>query len=149
MAGGAKIEDDEVIAGINVTPLVDIMLVLLIIFMVTAKIIVSQAIPLDLPKAASGGETQMIFTVTIDKDGKVLADKRPMPTDAELRKAAADALAKNKDLRTVIQASSQVNHGTVIHVLDELRQAGIQKIGFAIDKTATATGVKTAPGGNP
>jgi biopolymer transport protein ExbD len=149
MAGGSKTEDDELIAGINVTPLVDIMLVLLIIFMVTAKIIVSQAIPLDLPKAASGGETQMIFTVTIDKDGKILADKKPIGGDADLRKAAADALAKNKDLRTVIQASSQVSHGIVIHVLDELRQAGIQKIGFAIDKTATATGVQPVPSTGP
>ena len=149
MAGGARNDDEELIAGINVTPLVDIMLVLLIIFMVTAKIIVSQAIPLDLPKAASGGDTQMIFTVTIDKDGKILADKKPIGSDDELRKAAADALAKNKELRTVIQASSQVNHGRVIHVLDELRQAGIQKIGFAIDKTASATGVAPTPSGNP
>jgi len=149
VAGGSRNDDDELIAGINVTPLVDIMLVLLIIFMVTAKIIVSQAIPLDLPKAASGGETQMIFTVTIDKDGKILADKHPIGSDDELRKAAADALAKNKDLRTVIQASSQVNHGRVIHVLDELRQAGIQKIGFAIDKTAGATGVAPTPPGTP
>jgi biopolymer transport protein ExbD len=118
---------------------------LLIFFMVTSKIIVSQAIPLDLPKAASGGETQIVFAVSIDKDGHILADKRPIASDAELRKAAADALAKNKDLRTVIQASAQVNHGAVIHVLDELRQAGIQKIGFAIDKTVSATGVKTNP----
>lgn len=145
MAGGANYNDDETISSINVTPLVDITLVLLIIFMVTAKIIVSQAIPLDLPKAASGGETQMIYTITIDKDGKILADKKPIGSDADLRKSAADALAKNKDLRTVIQASAQVNHGTVIHVLDELRQAGIQKIGFAIDKTATATGLQPAP----
>lgn len=145
MAGGARNDDDETISSINVTPLVDITLVLLIIFMVTAKIIVSQAIPLDLPKAASGGDTQMIFTVTIDKDGKILADKKPIGNDVDLRKAAADALAKNKDLRTVIQASAQVPHGTVIHVLDELRQAGIQKIGFAIDKTATATGLQPAP----
>jgi biopolymer transport protein ExbD len=145
MAGGARNDDEDLIAGINVTPLVDITLVLLIIFMVTAKIIVSQAIPLDLPKAASGGETQIVFAVSIDKDGHVLADKRPIASDADLRKAAADALAKNKDLRTVIQASAQVNHGTVIHVLDELRQAGIQKIGFAIDKTVSATGVKTNP----
>lgn len=145
MAGGARSDDDEVIASINVTPLVDITLVLLIIFMVTAKIIVSQAIPLDLPKAASGGETQVVFAVSIDKDGRILADKKPMANDAELRKAAADALAKNKDLRTVIQASAQVSHGTVIHVLDELRQAGIQKIGFAIDKTVSAAGVKTNP----
>ena len=149
MAGGAGKDDDDVIASINVTPLVDITLVLLIIFMVTAKIIVSQAIPLDLPKASSGSETQMIFTVTIDKDGKILADKHPIGSDEELRKAAADALAKNKDLRTVIQASSQVNHGKVIHVLDELRQSGFQKIGFAIDKTATATGVTATPGGTP
>lgn len=146
MAGGSKLDDEDVIAGINVTPLVDITLVLLIIFMVTAKIIVSQAIPLDLPKAASGGETQVVFAISIDKEGHILADKKPMANDADLRKAAADALAKNKDLRTVIQASAQVNHGTVIHVLDELRQAGIQKIGFAIDKTATATGVTTTPG---
>ena len=145
MAGGANYNDDETISSINVTPLVDITLVLLIIFMVTAKIIVSQAIPLDLPKAASGGETQMIYTITIDKDGKILADKRPIGNDGDLRKSAADALAKNKDLRTVIQASSQVTHGIVIHVLDELRQAGIQKIGFAIDKTATATGLQPAP----
>ena len=143
MAGGARNDDEDVIAGINVTPLVDITLVLLIIFMVTAKIIVSQAIPLDLPKAATSGDQQVVFAVTIDKDGHVLADKRPMTTDDELKKAAADALAKDKDLRTVIQASAQVPHGTVIHVLDELRQAGITKIGFAVEKTATATGVKT------
>lgn len=145
MAGGARNDDEELIAGINVTPLVDITLVLLIIFMVTAKVIVSQAIPLDLPKAASGGETQVVFAVSIDKEGHVLADKRPIANDEELRKAAAEALAKNKDLRTVIQASSQTSHGNVIHVLDQLRQAGVVKIGFAIDKTATATGVKVTP----
>lgn len=145
MAGGARTDDDDVISAINVTPLVDITLVLLIIFMVTAKVIVSQAIPLDLPKAASGGETQVVFSVSIDKDGHVLADKKPVANDEELRKYAADALAKNKDLRTVIQASAQTTHGNVIHVLDQLRQAGVVKIGFAIDKTATATGVKVAP----
>jgi len=146
VAGGANSNtDDETISAINVTPLVDITLVLLIIFMVTAKIIVSQAIPLDLPKAATGGDTQQVFTVTIDKEGVVLADKRPIATDDELKKAAADALAQHKDLRTVIQASSQVTHGKVIHVLDLLRQAGIVKIGFAIDKTVSATGVKTLP----
>ncbi len=143
MAGGSKMEDDEVIASINVTPLVDITLVLLIIFMVTAKIIVSQAIPIDLPKAATPGEVQNIFAVTIDKEGHILADKRPMTNDDELRRAAKDALDKNKDLRTIIQASAQVPHGTVIHVLDELRQVGITKVGFAVDKTVSAGGVKT------
>ncbi|GAC1539505.1 MAG: biopolymer transporter ExbD [Polyangiales bacterium] len=143
MAGGARQNDDEMIASINVTPLVDITLVLLIIFMVTAKIIVSQSIPLDLPKAQTSGDQQVVFAVTIDKEGHVLADKRPMTSDDELKSAAKDAMAKNKDLRTVIQASAQVSHGTVIHVLDELRQVGITKIGFAVEKTVSATGVKT------
>lgn len=146
MAGGARQDDDEMIAGINVTPLVDITLVLLIIFMVTAKIIVSQAIPLDLPKATTSGEQQVIFAVTIDKEGHVLVDKVPIQNDDQLKAAAKAALDKNKDLRTVIQASAQVPHGEVVHVLDQLRQVGITKIGFAVEKTATATGVKvTAP----
>jgi biopolymer transport protein ExbD len=135
MAGGAKLDDDEVIASINVTPLVDITLVLLIIFMVTAKIIVSHTINVDLPKAASAGDQQIVFAVSIDKEGHVLADKKPMATDDELKRAAQDALAKNKDMRTVIQASASVSHGTVIHVMDVLKQAGIQKIGFAVDKS--------------
>ena len=146
MAGGAASNDeDEAIVNINVTPLVDIMLVLLIIFMVTAKIIVSQAIPLDLPKAASGNDVQTVFTISITKEGVVLADKKPMANDEELRKTAADALAKTKDLRTVIQASAQVQHGQFVHVLDQLRLAGVTKIGIAIDKTATMGGVVTTP----
>src|SRR5438094_5981021 len=119
-----------IIAGINVTPLVDITLVLLIIFMVTAKIMVSQSIPSDLPKAASGEQTQAVFTVTVDADGRVLADGRPVD-DAALRSAGAAALAKSSDLRTVVQAPSGATHGAVIHVVDELRQVGIVKLGFA------------------
>jgi biopolymer transport protein ExbD len=121
--------------------------VLLIIFMVTAKIIVSQAIPIDLPKAATSGDQQVIFAVTItpDKEGHVviLADKVPMSNDDQLKAAAKAALDKNKDMRTVIQASAHVEHGEVVHVLDQLRQVGITKIGFAVEKTASATGVKT------
>ena len=65
MAGGASDEDDGLIAGINVTPLVDITLVLLIIFMVTARIIVSQGMPMDLPKSASGEALQTVFAVEL------------------------------------------------------------------------------------
>lgn len=145
MAGNAGHSDDDIVASINVTPLVDIMLVLLIIFVVTAKIIVSQTIPMDLPKGASGGPAQQVFTVSITKDGVVLADKTTMTTDEQLRKVAGDALAKDKELRTVIQAATQVQHGQFVHVLDQLRLAGITKIGIAIDKTTTVSGTTTAP----
>ena len=137
MAATTSSDGDEQISGINVTPLVDITLVLLIIFMVTAKLIVQQAIPMDLPKAASAGEQQTVFAVTIDAQGHVLADGKPMDDDAQLQHAAKDALDHTKELRTVIQASSAVNHGTVIHVLDELREVGVTKVAFATAPAGT------------
>ena len=70
MAGSSKNDDDGLIAGINVTPLVDVTLVLLIIFMVTAKIIVSQGMPMDLPKAASGEALQTVFAVELTFAGE-------------------------------------------------------------------------------
>src|SRR5687767_6952360 len=103
---------EETIVGINVTPLVDIILVLLIVFMVTAKLIVSQAIPFDLPKAATGGATQAVFTVSIDGRGQVRADGREMSDDESLRRVAREALARDPDIRTIVQASTAVAHGS-------------------------------------
>jgi len=75
MAGGAHENDDEMISGINVTPLVDITLVLLIIFMVTATYIVKETIEVDLPKAASGGQTVgTTLTFVLDKQGRLFVD---------------------------------------------------------------------------
>ena len=65
MAGGATERRGGIIEGINVTPLVDIVLVLLIIFIVTAKIVVAPAVPLDLPKAAQSEDLQTIFSIAI------------------------------------------------------------------------------------
>ncbi len=70
--------DEEGINGINVTPLVDVTLVLLIIFMVTAKLIAGRAVPIDLPKAATAGITQTMLTVSIDAQGKVHANGQPI-----------------------------------------------------------------------
>lgn len=134
MAQNASTDDDG-IHGINVTPLVDITLVLLIIFMVTAKLIVNQAIPMDLPKAATAGETQTVFAVGIDDEGRVTADGVPVTDDAELTAKAKIAFGKNRELRTVIQASAAATHGQVLHVVDELRSVGITKVAFAADKT--------------
>ena len=137
MGASEQASGEETIASINVTPLVDITLVLLIVFMVTAKLVVSQAIPFDLPKAATGGATQVVFTVSIDERGEVHADGQKMDDDERLRRAAKDALARDTELRTVVQASKAVAHGTVIHVLDELRQAGVRRIAFGVDKAAS------------
>jgi biopolymer transport protein ExbD len=127
---------DEEITGINVTPLVDVTLVLLIIFMVTAKLISGQGIPLDLPKAKTAGATQTVLSVSIDAQGAVLANGKPVANDAELRGRASQALKDNPELRTVIAASTDASHGKVMHVLDTVRDAGITKVAFAADKVA-------------
>jgi biopolymer transport protein ExbD len=130
----ASSSDDEAITGINVTPLVDVTLVLLIIFMVTAKLITGQGIPLDLPKAATAGATQTTLTIAIDHDGKVLANGQAVAGDAALANRARQALKKNPELRTVVSASARASHGSVMHVVDTVREAGIVKIAFAADK---------------
>src|SRR5438034_1023607 len=81
MAGAAQ-DNDEEITGINVTPLVDIVLVLLIIFMVTANFIVRETVEVDLPRAAHGGETvQGLVNVVIDKDGQIFFDGAAVTED--------------------------------------------------------------------
>jgi biopolymer transport protein ExbD len=125
--------DDE-ISGINVTPLVDVTLVLLIVFMVTAKLIAGQGIPLDLPKAKTAGATQTVLSVSIDAQGGVLANGSKVSSDEELKSRASSALKANPELRTVIAASTDASHGKVMHVLDTVRDAGITRVAFAADK---------------
>ena len=131
MAGGAA-DTDDAITGINVTPLVDITLVLLIIFMVTAKIIVSQSLPLDLPKASQGTDIQVVFSITMAADGTAMVDGKPIANDDAVLALAEAAEKKNPDLRAVIKADSAVPHGRVIHVLDLLKQGHVNKIAFGV-----------------
>jgi len=130
--------DEEGINGINVTPLVDVTLVLLIIFMVTAKLIAGHGVPLDLPKAATAGATQTMLILSIDAQGQVLANGQPLAGDAALRDQTQKALRQNPELRTVIAASAAASHGSVMHVVDTIRDAGAVKIAFAADKVASS-----------
>ena len=146
MAGSSQDDPDSEISGINVTPLVDITLVLLIIFMVTAKIIVSQSLPLDLPKAASGTDVQTVFSVTMAADGATQVDGKSVPNDDAILPLAQAAHQKNPELRAVIKADSAVPHGRVIHVLDVLKQGGVSKIAFGVSPVPPLVPV---PGGAP
>src|ERR1041384_3177720 len=118
MASSSSSDDDGLIAGINVTPLVDITLVLLIIFMVTAKIIVSQSLPMELPKAAGGQQVQLVFGVEPRANGATVVDGKKIPSDEAIFPLAKEAFAKNQDLRAVIRADATVQHGRVIRILD-------------------------------
>src|SRR5688572_16186876 len=135
MAGGtSQFEDDDsgrMITEINVTPLVDIVLVMLIIFMVTTSYIVNPAIKVDLPKAATGSDqAKTTLGLTLTKEGALFlnGDKTD---DAGVSRFIAAELPKNPDLQAVIAADKVVPHGSVVHVIDLVKRAGIRK--FAIN----------------
>jgi biopolymer transport protein ExbD len=138
MAGGAQ-ESDEAITGINVTPLVDITLVLLIIFMVTTRIVLNQTVPLDLPKAATGtSDVQVVFSIVLVAYGRALVDGKQIANDDAILPLARESQGQHPDLRAVIKADAAVTHGRVIHVLDLLKQAHVNKIAFGVTPVAAA-----------
>jgi biopolymer transport protein ExbD len=129
MGGSAK-QGRGIISGINVTPLVDVTLVLLIIFIVTAKLVVAPAVPLDLPKATQGEEVQVVFSVLLPVDGSILVNGASVPDHATLSERARSALADDPALRAVIQADGELSHRRVIAALDALKRAGVTRIAF-------------------
>ncbi|WP_342378603.1 biopolymer transporter ExbD [Myxococcus stipitatus] len=133
MAGSAQ-DNDEEITGINVTPLVDIVLVLLIIFMVTANFIVRETVEVDLPRAANGGETvQGLVNVVLDKEGKFYFDGTQV-TEVELTQKVAEAVAKDKDTRAIISADQSIAYGQVMRLIDTVKGQGIAKFALNIEK---------------
>ena len=133
MAGQIE-QDDEGINGINVTPLVDITLVLLIIFMVTASYIVKETIEVELPRAAHGGETvQKTFALLVTKDGKTYLNGAQVD-DAGLVAAVQEAKKSGEDVQAIVGADKNATHGMVTHLLDVLKGAGVIKFAIQIEK---------------
>src|ERR1700741_5125978 len=99
MAGFGSSKPSAPITGINVTPLVDITLVLLIIFMVVAKMVVSQSVPLDLPKASFGTDVHVVFSIELYANGYITVDQKKLANDDALFPLAKDGHARNSDLR--------------------------------------------------
>src|ERR1700733_11028331 len=121
------------IVGINVTPMVDVMLVLLVIMMVSSIYIVSRALKVELPKTATSDEsTQSPMTVTLTKDHKTFFNNEPVADDADLSARFARArAAASGDPSLVVTADAQALHGRVVHVIDLAKVQGVSK--FAIN----------------
>ena len=131
MAGSTNDDDDDGISGINVTPLVDIMLVLLIIFMVTASYIVKPSIEVDLPKAASGGETlDTTLSLVLAKDGSLFLNGEATTRDA-IAARCKDVAARDPKAQAIIAADNAALHGQVVSLIDLIRVNGVLK--FAIN----------------
>ena len=134
MAGNITEPEDEGINGINVTPLVDITLVLLIIFMVTASYIVKETIEIELPRAAHGGETvQKTFAVLVTREGKSFLNGVPVD-DQALVSEVQKARGAGEDVQAIVGADKNATHGAVTHLLDVLKGAGVTKFAIQIEK---------------
>jgi biopolymer transport protein ExbD len=131
MAGSSN-QDGGIISGINVTPLVDITLVLLVIFIVTAKIVVTPSVPLDLPHASRGEEVQVVLSVILPASGATLVNGEAVTDDEALRARAREWHSKNPEIRAVINADGNVPHRRVIRTLDVLKSAGVAHVAFGI-----------------
>ena len=121
------------IVGINVTPLVDIALVLLLIFMVAATFIANSGIKVDLPKAASGSShNESTLAVTLTKEG-VMYLNGEKADDAAILKHIATTLPKTPDLQAIIAADRVVPHGNVVHIIDLVKRAGVHRFAINVD----------------
>jgi biopolymer transport protein ExbD len=144
MAGGASPYEDEdggggMIADINVTPLVDITLVLLIIFMVTARIIVSRAIPgVESPKAVSGEEVKTTLALTLDRERTLYLNGDKVDDRKVVADYIKNAATQNPDIQAVITADTVVPHGDVIGLIDLVKLAGVKRFALTVEKKAEA-----------
>jgi biopolymer transport protein ExbD len=119
------------ISGINVTPMVDVVLVLLIILMVSSTYIVSQTLKVQLPKSkTTDGTADNPATITLLKNGTLRWNDREV-TEEQAKKEMADAVVANPETNLVVSADQEVQHGSVVHILDVAKQAGVVK--FAIN----------------
>jgi len=139
MAASSSQQGSGIIAGINVTPLVDIMLVLLIIFMVTARLalVPPKGLPLTLPKSATGETVQLIFAIALYADGSATVNGQRLANDDQILALARAEHQAHPDVRAVVQADGKVLHERVIHAVDLLSQAGISQIAFGVTLTAS------------
>jgi biopolymer transport protein TolR len=143
VAGGSTHYDDEeggqgAITDINVTPLVDITLVLLIIFMVTAPMLVANpSIKVELPKAATGDETlksTLALTLSRDPSGvMVIYANGEKSTEEAVKAMIPDMLSKNKDLQAIIAADRGISYGDVVHIVDLVKSLGVHKFALNTD----------------
>ena len=151
-SAGSQFEDDDsgrMITDINVTPLVDIILVLLIIFMVTTTYIVNPSIKVDLPKAVTGSDqVRTTLALTLTRDGQLYLNG-DRSSEAQVARQIAAELPRNPDLQAIIAADKVVPHGAVVHIIDFVKRAGVRKFAINVDPTAASAAESQAPGGAP
>jgi biopolymer transport protein TolR len=121
-------------SDINMTPLVDVMLVLVVIFIITAPLLGS-SIRLDLPRteAAKPNEAPKFVTVVLDKAGGVFLEDKPVVGLAQLAEQLAQAARRNPETEVQLRADQAVPYGRVVEVMGAAQKAGLNRIGFVAE----------------
>jgi biopolymer transport protein ExbD len=134
VAGGTSAyrdEGGESISDINVTPLVDVMLVLLVIFMVTAPLLASRGVTINAPTTVSGEPVTSPLQISLDRAGVVRVNGAVMANDAAASAELARLLARDPALKAVITADTEVAYGDAMRVVDLVKRAGVAKLTLA------------------
>ncbi|MBK1684350.1 ExbD/TolR family protein [Rhodoferax fermentans] len=126
-------------SDINMTPLIDVMLVLVVIFIITAPLLAS-SIKLDLPKtdAAKPSEVPQAVRVVVDAAGQAFVNDRPVSQD-ELAQQFATAQHANPDTEVQLRADKTVPYGRIVEIMGAAQKVGLNRIGFVADATPTST----------
>ena len=135
----------EPMSEINVTPMVDVMLVLLVIFILTAPLMAS-SIKLDLPKtdAAKTSEAPKFVTLVVDKTSQIFLNDKPIALDA-LKASLTQTAAQNPDTEVQLRADAAVPYGKIVEVMGAAQKAGLNRIGFVADAPTLAPSAVPGP----
>ena len=128
---GSEEKSEGLITGINVTPLVDVVLVLLIIFMATAPLIAKRALTVNVPRAATGERASASLQVTLTADHKILLEKSLFDL-AGLLPELKSRQALEPDLRLTVAAEEGLPYSAVVELLDTIRSAGVKRVALEV-----------------
>jgi biopolymer transport protein ExbD len=132
MAGSSLYQDDEggggAITDINVTPFVDVVLVLLVVFIVTAKLIVARGVEIDKPKAATGGDVQSTLRVSVNASGDLFVNGDQYGSDATAIARIEEIAAATSKPKAIIAGDRKSAYGGVMRAIDLVQQAGVTAI---------------------
>ena len=132
MAQGSN--EDEVIDGINITPMVDVILVLLVIFMVTANFLKKESININLPKVqAADPNVSQSVQVALTRDGKILLEGQST-TEEKLVSTLERDLKFRPNMRLTLSADEKLSYGTIMKLMGVIRKAGVSRVALSVKK---------------
>lgn len=129
-------EEEGLISEINVTPFVDVVLVLLVIFIVTAPAMVKETLGIKLPKAASAdGSALETLGIAVTRQGQILLNGT-IATEEALTESVRAAVARNPESQAIIAADSDARHADVVRAIDLVKRAGLNRFALQVDSSA-------------